>query len=62
MCEVTNSPAAWANPGSEWQEIRGQHIQRFQLKDAKIVEHFAARDALGVFQQLGQLNAIVEKL
>ena len=37
-----------------------KHIHRFRLKDAKIVEHFAVRDDLGMFQQLGHLNTIGE--
>jgi steroid delta-isomerase-like uncharacterized protein len=35
-----------------------KHIQKFRLKDGKIVEHFAVRDDLGMFQQLGHLRAI----
>jgi predicted ester cyclase len=35
-----------------------KHIHRFGLKDAKIVEHFAVRDDLGMFQQLGHLGAL----
>jgi predicted ester cyclase len=35
-----------------------KHIHRFRLKDAKIVEHFAVRDDLGMFQQLGHLNTL----
>jgi predicted ester cyclase len=35
-----------------------KHIHRFRLKDAKIVEHFAVRDDLGMFQQLGHLAAL----
>ena len=37
-----------------------KHIHRFRLKEARIVEHFAVRDDLGMFQQLGHLNAIGE--
>jgi len=32
-----------------------KHIHRFRLAQGKIVEHFAARDDLGMFQQLGRL-------
>jgi len=32
-----------------------KHIHRFKLQQGKIVEHFAARDDLGMFQQLGRL-------
>jgi len=35
-----------------------KHIHRFRLKKAKIVEHFAVRDDLSVFQQLGHLAAL----
>lgn len=35
-----------------------KHAHRFRLKEAKIVEHFAVRDDLGMFQQLGHLNSI----
>jgi len=35
-----------------------KHIHRFRLKEAKIVEHFAVRDDLGMFQQLGHLAAL----
>ena len=37
-----------------------KHIHRFRLKEAKIVEHFAVRDDLGMFQQLGHLSAVGE--
>jgi len=32
-----------------------KHIHRFRLQEAKIVEHFAVRDDLGMFQQLGRI-------
>ncbi|HMD07583.1 MAG TPA: ester cyclase [Candidatus Acidoferrum sp.] len=35
-----------------------KHIHRFRLKEGKIVEHFAVRDDLGMFQQLGHLAAL----
>jgi len=35
-----------------------KHIHRFRLEEAKIVEHFAVRDDLGMFQQLGNLSAL----
>jgi steroid delta-isomerase-like uncharacterized protein len=35
-----------------------KHIHRFRLRDGKIVEHFAVRDDLGMFQQLGHLRAL----
>jgi predicted ester cyclase len=35
-----------------------KHIHRFRLRDGKVVEHFAVRDDLGMFQQLGHLSAI----
>jgi hypothetical protein len=34
-------------------------VNRFRLKESKIVEHFAVRDDLGMFQQLGHLGALV---
>jgi len=36
-----------------------KHMHRFRLKEGKIVEHFAARDDLGMFQQLGHLGALI---
>jgi predicted ester cyclase len=39
-------------------KFKVKHIHRFRLKEAKIVEHFAVRDDLGMFLQLGQLNAL----
>ena len=35
-----------------------KHIHRFRLRDGKIIEHFAVRDDLGMFQQLGHLAAL----
>ncbi|HEX4003414.1 MAG TPA: ester cyclase [Candidatus Acidoferrales bacterium] len=35
-----------------------RHIHRFRLREGKIVEHFAVRDDLGMFQQLGHLKAL----
>jgi predicted ester cyclase len=35
-----------------------KHIHRFRLKDGKIVEHFAVRDDLGMFQQLGHMSSL----
>ena len=37
-----------------------KHMHRFRLRDGKIVEHFAVRDDLGMFQQLGHLGALCE--
>jgi predicted ester cyclase len=34
------------------------HIHRFRLRDARIVEHFAVRDDLGMFLQLGHLASL----
>jgi predicted ester cyclase len=34
-----------------------QHIHMYQLRNGKIVEHFANRDDLGMMQQLGLLPA-----
>jgi predicted ester cyclase len=33
-----------------------KHIHRFLMRDGKIVEHFAVRDDLGMFRQLGHLS------
>jgi predicted ester cyclase len=38
--------------------FRVKHFHRFRLKDGKIVDHFAVRDDLGMFQQLGHLTAL----
>lgn len=35
-----------------------KHIHRFRLKAGLIVEHFAVRDDLGMFRQLGHLAAL----
>jgi len=35
-----------------------KHIHRFRLKEGKIIEHFAVRDDLGMFQQLDHLVAL----
>jgi len=35
-----------------------KHIHRFRMKEGKIIEHFAVRDDLGMFQQLGHLGAL----
>jgi len=35
-----------------------KHIHRFRLKEGKIVEHFAVREDLSMFQQLGHLSAL----
>ncbi len=37
-----------------------KHIHRFRLRYGKIIEHFAVRDDLGMFQQLGHLRALSE--
>ena len=42
---------------SSGRTFRVKHMHRFRLKDGKIVEHFAVRDDLGMFQQLGYLGA-----
>jgi steroid delta-isomerase-like uncharacterized protein len=39
-----------------------KHIHRFRLKDGKIVEHFAVRDDLGMFCQLGHLDPLCGQL
>jgi SAM-dependent methyltransferase len=35
-----------------------KHIHRFRLKEGKIIEHFAVRDDLGMFQQLGHFSVL----
>lgn len=41
-------------------QFEAKQIHRFRLADGKIVEHFAVRDDLGMFQQLGHLGALAE--
>ncbi len=71
MCEVTLSgthlgdfpqipPLHGPTLAPTGRKFSVKHIHRFRLKEAKIVEHFAVRDDLGMFQQLGHLNAIGE--
>lgn len=36
-----------------------KHIHRFRMKEGKITEHFAVRDDLGMFQQLGHFQALI---
>ena len=38
--------------------FEAKHIHRFRLNDGKVVEHFAVRDDLGMFLQLGQLSGL----
>ena len=35
-----------------------KHIHRFRLREGKIIDHFAVRDDLGMFQQLGHISAL----
>ena len=69
MCEVTLSgthlgdfqlipPLKGPTLAPNGRRFEVKHIHRFRLKDAKIVEHFAVRDDLGMFQQLGHLAAL----
>ena len=37
---------------------RVKHIHRFRMRDAKISEHFAVRDDLAMFRQLGHLTRL----
>jgi steroid delta-isomerase-like uncharacterized protein len=67
MCEVTFRgthqgvfhfvpPLAGPDLAPNGKAFKVKHIHRFRLRDGKIVEHFAVRDDLGMFQQLGQLQ------
>jgi len=38
--------------------FKAKHIHRFRLKDGLIVEHFAVRDDLSMFRELGHLAAL----
>jgi len=69
MCEVTMSgthlgdfslilPLQGPTLAPNGRKFKVKHIHRFRLRGAKIVEHFAVRDDLSMFQQLGHLNAI----
>lgn len=69
MCEVTLSgthrgdfpmipPLHGPSLAPNCRTFTVKHIHRFRLKDAKIVEHFAVRDDLGMFQQLGHLGTL----
>jgi len=69
MCEVSLSgthlgefhlipPLQGPSLAPNGKKFQIKHIHRFRLKDGKIVEHFAARDDLGMFQQLGHLGAL----
>jgi predicted ester cyclase len=71
MCEVTLSgthlgdfamipPLHGPTLAPNGRKFRVKHIHRFRLKESKIVEHFAVRDDLGMFQQLGHLSAIAQ--
>jgi predicted ester cyclase len=71
MCEVTLSgthlgdfaqipPLHGPTLAPNGRKFTVKHIHRFRLKEAKIIEHFAVRDDLGMFQQLGHLNAAGE--
>jgi len=44
------------SPPPSGKTFRVKHMHRFRLKEAKIVEHFAVRDDLGMFKQLGHLG------
>ncbi|MGO9437091.1 MAG: ester cyclase [Terracidiphilus sp.] len=69
MCEVTLSgthlgdfpmitPLHGPTLAPNGRRFAVKHIHRFRLKEAKIVEHFAVRDDLCMFQQLGHLGAL----
>jgi len=71
MCEVTLSgthlgdfpmipPLHGPTLAPNSRKFTVKHIHRFRLKESKIVEHFAVRDDLGMFQQLGHLSALVQ--
>lgn len=69
MCEVTLTgthlgdfplipPLHGPTLAPNGRKFRVKHIHRFRLKEAKIVEHLAVRDDLGMFQQLRHLHAL----
>jgi predicted ester cyclase len=69
MCEVTCQGTHMGNfqliPPLEGPSLppnrktfKVKQIHRFRLRDGKVVEHFAARDDLHMFQQLGHLSAL----
>jgi predicted ester cyclase len=71
MCEVTLSgthlgdlpqipPLHGPTLAPNGAKFKVKHMHRFRLEGAKIVEHFAVRDDLGMFQQLGHLDAVGE--
>ncbi len=70
MCEVTLSgthlgdfpmipPLHGPTLAPNGSKFAVKHFHRFRLNESKIVEHFAVRDDLGMFQQLGHLGALV---
>ena len=40
--------------------FRVKHFHRFRLREGKIVEHFAVRDDLAMFRQLGHLGTFAD--
>ncbi len=72
MCEVTCqgthqgnfeliSPLEGPSLVPNGRAFKVKHIHRFRLREGKVVEHFAVRDDLGMFQQLGHLSALAVK-
>jgi predicted ester cyclase len=69
MCEVTFQgtqmrelplipPLHGPGLAASGKAFKVKHIHRFRLVDALIVEHFAVRDDLGMFRQLGHLATV----
>jgi len=51
-------PLSGPNLAPNGRTFKVKHMHRFVLRNAKIVEHFAVRDDLGMFHQLGNLAAL----
>jgi predicted ester cyclase len=69
MCEVTCQgthkgnlqlipPLEGSSLPPNGKTFKVKQIHRFRLRDGKIVEHFAVREDLSMFQQLGHLSTL----